>query len=187
GKEEIAHRSRGSAPRPAHSLRDTRPELLHVKELVTDSPAAQWKQSDTSCEGRSCSVRLGFSSYQSANGERDGRCALCESWFPICLTLQGRRVQQILSRLAHEPGSSVCFEPPRRQSHNEATRGCRLSNNAVPHTEPDRKPSEECVAASTMHPHKRKEKSDVMPLHQSNSRGNNHKFPGLAGSYSQKS
>ncbi|CAB1415903.1 unnamed protein product [Pleuronectes platessa] len=33
----IAHRSRGSAPRPAHSLRDTRPELLHVKELVTDS------------------------------------------------------------------------------------------------------------------------------------------------------
>ncbi|CAB1425904.1 unnamed protein product [Pleuronectes platessa] len=29
----IAHRSRGSAPRPAHSLRDTRPELLHVKEL----------------------------------------------------------------------------------------------------------------------------------------------------------
>ncbi|CAB1443055.1 unnamed protein product, partial [Pleuronectes platessa] len=40
----IAHRSRGSAPRPAHSLRDTRPELVHVKELVTDSPAAQWKQ-----------------------------------------------------------------------------------------------------------------------------------------------
>ncbi|CAB1439099.1 unnamed protein product, partial [Pleuronectes platessa] len=39
----IAHRSRGSAPRPAHSLRDTRPELLHVKELVTDSQAAQWK------------------------------------------------------------------------------------------------------------------------------------------------
>ncbi|CAB1414477.1 unnamed protein product [Pleuronectes platessa] len=32
-KEAIAHRSRGSAPRPAHSLRDTRPELLHVKEL----------------------------------------------------------------------------------------------------------------------------------------------------------
>ncbi|CAB1431310.1 unnamed protein product [Pleuronectes platessa] len=31
--EPIAHRSRGSAPRPAHSLRDTRPELLHVKEL----------------------------------------------------------------------------------------------------------------------------------------------------------
>ncbi|CAB1455160.1 unnamed protein product [Pleuronectes platessa] len=30
---KIAHRSRGSAPRPAHSLRDTRPELLHVKEL----------------------------------------------------------------------------------------------------------------------------------------------------------
>ncbi|CAB1443057.1 unnamed protein product, partial [Pleuronectes platessa] len=43
-EEKIAHRSRGSAPRPAHSLRDTRPELLHVKELVTDSPAAQWKQ-----------------------------------------------------------------------------------------------------------------------------------------------
>ncbi|CAB1455958.1 unnamed protein product [Pleuronectes platessa] len=32
-KKKIAHRSRGSAPRPAHSLRDTRPELLHVKEL----------------------------------------------------------------------------------------------------------------------------------------------------------
>ncbi|CAB1445257.1 unnamed protein product [Pleuronectes platessa] len=42
-EDRIAHRSRGSAPRPAHSLRDTRPELLHVKELVTDSPAAQWK------------------------------------------------------------------------------------------------------------------------------------------------
>ncbi|CAB1439206.1 unnamed protein product, partial [Pleuronectes platessa] len=33
-RASIAHRSRGSAPRPAHSLRDTRPELLHVKELV---------------------------------------------------------------------------------------------------------------------------------------------------------
>ncbi|CAB1441385.1 unnamed protein product [Pleuronectes platessa] len=32
-EKKIAHRSRGSAPRPAHSLRDTRPELLHVKEL----------------------------------------------------------------------------------------------------------------------------------------------------------
>ncbi|CAB1437616.1 unnamed protein product [Pleuronectes platessa] len=32
-ERDIAHRSRGSAPRPAHSLRDTRPELVHVKEL----------------------------------------------------------------------------------------------------------------------------------------------------------
>ncbi|CAB1428118.1 unnamed protein product [Pleuronectes platessa] len=51
----IAHRSRGSAPRPAHSLRDTRPELLHVKELVTDSPAAQWKQGSVCGTGRSSS------------------------------------------------------------------------------------------------------------------------------------
>ncbi|CAB1419498.1 unnamed protein product [Pleuronectes platessa] len=30
----IAHRSRGSAPRPAHSLRDTRPELVHYGEWI---------------------------------------------------------------------------------------------------------------------------------------------------------
>ncbi|CAB1459812.1 unnamed protein product [Pleuronectes platessa] len=33
---EIAHRSRGSAPCPDHSLRDTRSELLHVKQPLSD-------------------------------------------------------------------------------------------------------------------------------------------------------
>ncbi|CAB1436261.1 unnamed protein product [Pleuronectes platessa] len=39
-RAQIEHRSRGTAPRPAHSLRDTRSELVHVKEPLTDSPAA---------------------------------------------------------------------------------------------------------------------------------------------------
>ncbi|CAB1424894.1 unnamed protein product [Pleuronectes platessa] len=51
----IADRSRGSAPCPAHSLRDTKSELVHVKELVTDCFLTTQTVKIQSFSGLSCS------------------------------------------------------------------------------------------------------------------------------------